>query len=144
LEDIAPKPALWPAEHGDRALARLLELESDEVYFPNIIRLMGLQDRLDDPLAIVARDAASVFHARLDVRLKEVPYLAATFSYADIAFFMAQFFGDRMSAPIAPELVGLTNWRARVACRPAVAEILAPMTTFLKSHGRQVPSWVQV
>ena len=54
LEDIAPKPALWPAEHGDRALARRLELESDEVFFPNIIRLMGLQDRLHDPLAIAA------------------------------------------------------------------------------------------
>jgi len=144
LEDIAPEPALWPAGHGDRALARLLELESDEVYFPNIIRLMGLQDRLDDRMAIAARDAASVFHARIEARLRETTYLAATFSYADIAFFMAQFFGDRMGAPIGPELVGLTNWRARVARRPAVAEVLIPMATFLRSHGRQVPNWVQV
>ena len=144
LEDIAPKPALWPAEHGDRALARRLELESDEVFFPNIIRLMGLQDRLHDPLAVAARDAASVFQARLDVRLREAPYLTGTFSFADIAFFMALFFGNRMSVPIAPELIGLTNWRARVACRPAVAEVLAPVATFLRSLGRQVPSWMQV
>jgi len=144
LEDIAPEPALWPAGQGDRARARLLEMESDEVYFPNIIRLMGLQDRLDDRMAIAARDAASVFYARIESCLREATYLAGTFSYADIALFMAQFFGDRMSAPIGPEFVGLSNWRARVARRPAVAEVLIPMTTFLRSHGRYVPNWAEV
>jgi len=144
LEDIAPEPTLWPAGPGERARARLLELESDEVYFPNIIRLMGLQDRLDDHMAIAARDAASLFYARMEARLREATYLAGTFSYADIAFFMAQFFGDRMSAPIGPEFGALINWRARVARRPAVAEVLIPMTTFLRSHGRPVPNWVQV
>lgn len=143
LEDIAPEPPLWPAGHGERALARLLELESDEVYFPNIVRLMGLQDRLDDPMAIAARDAASVFYPRIEACLREATYLAGSFSYADIAFFMAQFFGDRMSVPIGPEFVGLINWRARVARRPAVAEVLTPMTSFLRSHGGRVPNWVQ-
>src|SRR3546814_4861047 len=43
LEDLAPDPALWPREAAARARARQLELLSDEVYFPHIIRLMGLQ-----------------------------------------------------------------------------------------------------
>src|SRR5262245_54225011 len=47
FEDLQPQPALWPAEIKGRARARLLELEADEVYFPSIIRLMGLQDQLD-------------------------------------------------------------------------------------------------
>ena len=144
LEDLVPEPRLWPADRDDRSRARLLELLSDEVYFPHIIRLMGLQDRLDDPMAVAARDAASGVYARMEVRLRKVAYLAGAFSFADIAFFMAQFFGDRMGAPIGSEYLALTNWRARVACRPAITKVLAPMADFLRSQGRQVPSWVLV
>src|SRR3546814_11587251 len=43
LEDLAPDPALWPREAAARARARQPELLSDEVYFPPIIRLMGLR-----------------------------------------------------------------------------------------------------
>ena len=144
LEDLVPEPRLWPADRDDRSRARLLELLSDEVYFPHIIRLMGLQDRLDDPMAVAARDAASGVYARMEVRLGKAAYLAGAFSFADIAFFMAQFFGDRMGAPIGSEYLALTNWRARVARRPAITKVLAPMADFLRSQGRQVPSWVLV
>jgi glutathione S-transferase len=44
LEDLKPQPALWPEDVAARARARLLEHKSDEVYFPPVIRLMGLQD----------------------------------------------------------------------------------------------------
>ncbi len=49
-----PEPALWPRDVVGRARARLLEHLSDEVYFPLIIRLMGLQDRPSDPAAVPA------------------------------------------------------------------------------------------
>src|SRR5216684_6751848 len=42
LEDRWPEPALWPRGPQERAQARLLELKSDEVFFPHVIRLMGL------------------------------------------------------------------------------------------------------
>lgn len=142
LEDLAPEPRLWPADRDDRARARLLELQADEVYFPHIIRLMGLQGRLDDPVAVAARDAALGFYARMEARLGKETYLAGAFSFADIAFFMAQFFGDRMGAPIGSEHIALTNWRARVARRPAVAEVLTPMAAFLRSQDRRVPNWL--
>jgi glutathione S-transferase len=80
----------------------------------------------------------------MEVRLGKAAYLAGAFSFADIAFFMAQFFGDRMGAPIGSEYLALTNWRARVACRPAITKVLAPMADFLRSQGRQVPSWILV
>ena len=144
LEDLAPEPRLWPEDRDDRSRARLLELLSDEVYFPHIIRLMGLQDRLDDPMAVAARDAASGVYTRMEVLLGKAAYLAGAFSFADIAFFMAQFFGDRMGAPIGSEYLALTNWRARVTRRPAITKVLAPMADFLRSQGRQVPSWVLV
>ena len=49
FEDLQPDPPLWPRATAARAYARLLELKSDEVYFPHIIRLMGLQKQPDDP-----------------------------------------------------------------------------------------------
>src|SRR5438876_1883205 len=55
FEHLKPDPALWPAAPQARAKARLLEHKSDEVFFPAVIRLMGLQDRLDDPAAVAAR-----------------------------------------------------------------------------------------
>jgi glutathione S-transferase len=142
LEDLAQLPRLWPAEREARALARLTELQSDEVCFPHIIRLMGLQDRPDDPAAVAARNAASAFYARMEARIGRPGYLAGAYSFADIAFFMAQFFGDRMGVPIGPRFPALTDWRARVASRPAVSAVLAPMAAFLKSQGRKVPAWV--
>src|SRR5437868_8810519 len=45
FETLRPEPPLWPTDTRDRARARLLEHKSDEVYFPPIVRLMGLQDR---------------------------------------------------------------------------------------------------
>ena len=55
FETLQPEPALWPAEPKARARARLLEHKSDEVYFPPIVRLMGLQNAPDDPVAVEAR-----------------------------------------------------------------------------------------
>src|SRR5688572_19706042 len=43
LEDVRPQPALWPRDARERARARLLELRSDEVYFPNVTMLMPRQ-----------------------------------------------------------------------------------------------------
>lgn len=144
VEDLAPQPPLWPAGRQERARARLAELQSDEVYFPHIIRLMGLQDRTEDPLAVAARAGAAEFYARMEAQIAKSEYLSGEYGYADIAFFMAQFFGDRMGAPIAAEFPRLTKWRNRVASRPAVSAVLKPMASFLKSQGRAVPSWVGV
>ena len=46
LEDLQPQPPLWPRDLHERARARQLELKSDEVYFPHVVRLMGLQSSL--------------------------------------------------------------------------------------------------
>jgi glutathione S-transferase len=66
LEDLCPNPPLWPAEPAARARARLLELKSDEVYFPHIIRLMGLQKSMDDPGAISAKSGAAQYYVEME------------------------------------------------------------------------------
>src|SRR5688500_3288235 len=52
LEDLKPVPPLSPQDPRERARARLLEHQSDEVYFPHIIKLMGLQKELQGEPAI--------------------------------------------------------------------------------------------
>ena len=79
LEDLQPTPALWPADIRARARARLLEHQSDEVYFPPIIRLMGLQGKPQDPVAATAREIASRYYLQMEAQLEGQAFLAADF-----------------------------------------------------------------
>src|ERR1700754_847804 len=93
FETIRPEPALWPDAPKTRALARLLEHNSDEVYFPPIVRLMGLQNTPDDPAAVEARAVAMAFYDEMERAIRDQEWLAGSYSYADIAFYMGQLFG---------------------------------------------------
>jgi glutathione S-transferase len=142
LEDLKPAPALWPAAPAARARARLLELKSDEVYFPHIIKLMGLQDTPQDPAAVAARSAAARFYEEMESLLADREFLAGTYSYADIAFYMAQLFGARMGAPLTEAAPGLRQWRDRMTARPAVRQVVGPMVAFLISQRRPIPDFL--
>lgn len=142
LEDLQPDPPLWPRDTVERAQARLLEHKSDEVYFPPIIRLMGLQDKPQDPAAIAARETAAAYYAEMEQLLAGRDYLAGSYSFADIAFYMAQIFGARMGAPMTPATPALRRWRERMIARPAVRTVVAPMARYLLSHGRPLPDFM--
>lgn len=142
LEDVHPVPPLWPREPAARAVARQLEMKSDEVYFPHIIRLMGLQDTPDDPAAIAARDAASRYYAEMEARLVNREWLAGEYTFADIAFYMAALFGERMGAVLGPETPKLLAWRERMTLRPSVMPVVATMAGYLSSQKRPVPGWL--
>lgn len=142
FEHVKPAPALWPAAPGIRARARLLELKSDEVFFPPIIRLMGLQDRLDDPAAVAAREASARYYAEMERALGQEDYLAGSFSFADIAFYMAQLFAARMGAPMTDTTPRLLDWRKRLTARPAIREVAGAMARFLLSHKRPLPDFM--
>ena len=66
LEDLQPTPALWPRDIVDRARARRLGHQSDEVYFPHIIRLMGLQKNLSDAPAVSSIEAATAYYGEME------------------------------------------------------------------------------
>lgn len=145
LEDLAPARPLWPRDIMQRARARRLEHESDEVYFPAVIRLMGLQAVPQDPAAVAARAACAAYYAKLEGLLADGrPWLNGDYSFADIAFFMAQVFGHRMGAPIdeafAPLLVA---WRDRMGTRPAVRLVAGAMARWLLDQARPVPPFLQ-
>jgi glutathione S-transferase len=141
LEDLQPDPALWPRELKARARARMLELKSDEVYFPHVIRLMGLQQDLASADAVAAKAAAAAFCQQIEAQLLEREYLAGEFSFADIAFFMAQLFGERMGVPLDESTPRLIAWRARLGARPSVRAVVKPMADYLAANGRAVPAF---
>jgi glutathione S-transferase len=142
LEDLRPTPALWPSEPQARARARLLEHQSDEVYFPHIIRLMGLQDNLQGEAAVAAIDAATRYYADQEDRLLGRDWLAGTYSFADIAFYMAALFGERQGAPITAATPRLLTWRDRMTRRPAVCTVAGAITAWLAAAGRPVPPFL--
>lgn len=65
---------------------------------------------------MAARQAASIFYEEMEDLLADREFPAGTYSFADIAFYMAQLFGDRMGAG---------------------------MTAFLVSQGRQIPGFMK-
>lgn len=149
LEDIAPTPALWPSDPAARARARNLEHQSDEVYFPHIIKLMGLQDALITEPAVVAIDGANRFYAGMEARLESLQesakgeqWLAGRYSFADIAFYMAALFGERQNAPLTATTPRLLEWRDRMGSRKPVKTVVSAMATWLKGAGRPVPAFM--
>ena len=143
LEDLQPDPARWPAQPAARAIARQLEHCSDGIYFPHVVRLMGLEETPDDPAAQAARAAAAEYYRRMEHALADREFLAGTYSYADIAFYMAQLFGARKGAPMTDETPRLLAWRERMTARPAVRKVAGAMAGYLASIGEAVPDFLR-
>jgi glutathione S-transferase len=142
LEDRCPEPPLWPSSIAARAEARKLELRSDEVFFPHVIRLMGLRgnpDPVDAPEWKKARAEIETHYVWMNQLLRDREYMVDRFGYADIAFYMAQFFAARHTVPITAEHSNLAAWRERMIGRPAVSTVVTAMASYLRSEGRAVP-----
>jgi glutathione S-transferase len=143
LEDAFPHPPLWPSDVNARARARLLELKCDDIVFMNIVRLFGLEDKPQDPAAVDARTKAHQHYAEMDARLEGQDFLAGPFSYADIALFIVQFYGERKGAVMTESTPRLLEWRKRVLRRPAIRKVIGRMGAWLKSEGRDSPVYVE-
>ena len=69
-------------------------------------------------------------------------WLVGDYSYADIAFYMAQLFGARMTAPMGEAHPRLQAWRERMSARPAVAKVAGAMGRYLRSQDRPLPEFL--
>jgi glutathione S-transferase len=90
-----------------------------------------------------AIEASSRYYAKMETLLVDSGWLAGTYSFAAIAFYMAALFGERQSAPIGPETPRLLDWRARLTRRTAVCEVagaVAVATRRAVDIGRSAPS----
>ena len=116
---------------------------SIEVYFPHVIRLMGLEETPDHPAAQAARDEARQYCRRMERVLADREFLAESYSYADIAFYMAQLFGARKGAPMTAETPNLLAWRERMTAGPAVRKVAGAMADYLASIDHPVPDFLR-
>jgi len=113
LEERYPEPPLWPADPGERALARLLVFRFDEFskpYYALRREEEGARERFDLALG------------GLDALLDAQPFLSGrAYGLADIAYLpWVVRARDRMEVELEvfPALAG---WLERLAARPAVA-----------------------
>lgn len=141
LEDLRPTPPLWPASIRDRATARMLELKSDEIFFPHFPRSLVLLRQPDEAEAAAVRAGIHGYYEAMEKQLGGREYLAGSYSYADIAFFMAQFFMAFIGQPMAADLTQLNAWRRRVGERPAVKPVIDALEAYLKENGAPAPAY---
>jgi glutathione S-transferase len=142
LEDRWPEPPLWPKAATARAEARKQEHCSDEVFFPHVIRLMGMRahpDPVDAPEWKAARAGIEAYYGQMNQLLSDREYIAGQYSYADIAFYMAQFFAARHTVPLTSAHPNLLAWRGRMMARPPVKLVVGAMVDYLRSQGKLVP-----
>ncbi|AXF85452.1 Stringent starvation protein A [Ephemeroptericola cinctiostellae] len=142
LEDRWPEQPLWPHSIAARAEARKQEHCSDEVFFPHVIRLMGMRANPDPVEAQEWKNATAAIEAYylgMEQWLQDHEYIAGQFSYADIAFYMAQFFAARHTVPLTAQHPRLLAWRGRMIDRPAVRLVVTAMADYLRSQGQMVP-----
>ena len=138
FEDLRPDPALWPRDVRVRARARLLEMKSDEVFFPHVVMLMPRQRATASEDQVAGAIAAiNAYYEEMEATLRSRDYLADTFSYADIAFFMAQRFAAFLGAPMPASHARLCAWRDRVGERPTVVQVTDAMGRFVRDQGLQ-------
>lgn len=136
FEHIQPTPALWPEDPKQRARARLLELKSDEVFFPHVVNQFPHNQTPERKVETEASLAAiPAYYGEMEKLLAGQDYLAGTYSYADIAFYMAQFFASFIGHPVPASQSKLIDWRERVGARPAVGQVVGTMRRFLADNG---------
>lgn len=140
LEDRFPAPALWPASAEARAFARLMELKSDEVFFPSFIVLLQTLGDPQKPETQSALVKIAAYYAEMDALLADRDYIAADYSYADIAFMCASFFTSFMGGIPDPELRHLAAWRRRMMARAAVAPVIHALASYLTENRLKAPA----
>jgi glutathione S-transferase len=136
LEDVHPTPPLWPTDPKDRARARLLELKSDEVFFPNVANCMPTRRAAAGEEAYSKSvDGIHRYFTEMDLILNDREFLVRDFSYTDIAFYAAQFFAHFLGQPSSSDLKNLERWRQRMNGRESVQRVMGAMTEYLRANG---------
>lgn len=97
---------------------------------------------MTDPKAPGAHEAAGRFYEEMERTIGGREWLSGAYSFVDIAFYMAQLFGERMGAPVPVELARLQAWRDRMSERPAVRKVAGAMGRYLLSIGRTLPPFM--
>src|SRR5258707_4458720 len=95
---------------------------------------MGLQDRLTDSAALEAIGQVQRYYAEMEAILEDRDYLSGEYTYADIAFFMAQIFAARLRAPMTRATPPLLASREPLPARTGVNPFVRPFAALLARY----------
>ena len=79
----------------------------------------------------------------MDARLGGSDYLAGGYTFADIAFYMAQLFAARLGAPMSLATPRLLAWRERLTARPAVNQLVLQFADALARLELPIPDFIE-
>jgi len=138
LDHAYPEFQLWPDAPRDRARAKLTDLKADEVFFPAVQMFMPHKaSGFDDTARTKGTWIMQTQYAEWDAQLRASnPYLHDSFSYADIAVFMAQHFATFFGHGPSDELSAFQAWKTRMLTRTSVARVLEEISMFLAQAGQ--------
>jgi glutathione S-transferase len=134
FEDIKPEPNLWPKDIKQRAMARLLELTSDEIIVKNLIDLanLGREPSVKTSEQIIA--SVNLELEKLDQHLGDQEYFIEQLSYADIAIYCGLALGSLLNVRIPEKLQRLHQWRLRMKERASVKKTMEPMFAYIETE----------
>jgi glutathione S-transferase len=96
-----------------------------------------------DPAAQDAIAHAQQYYAQMDAILQGRKFLAGDYTYADIAFYMAQLFAARLGAPMNAATPHLLCWRERLTARPAVNQVVRQFADTLTRYKLRIPEFIE-
>ena len=139
LEERFPEPALWPADPGQRARCRFLELKSDTDLDACAVVLGTLQifrPELQTQFPAARARAVEILkghYAYLEGELEGRGWFCGDFSLADIALAPHLLTAAFMKHPPGPDTPRLGDWLQRVRERPSVARATREMAEGFQS-----------
>lgn len=103
----------------------------------------GDPDPVKSPEWVRAVAGIDSYYAKMELQLSGKMYLAGGITYADIAFYMAQFFAARHTVPMTALYPNLWAWRIRMSERAAVKQVTGTMIAYLRRNNMYVPDFLE-
>jgi glutathione S-transferase len=138
LEDLKPRPPLYPRGAAERARARLLEDNGDWMLGTCVEDLLRETFRKPEEstrdAALIAGAAGAIrrMYGRLERELDGREHFCGEFGVADIGCYLPVSFAAFFGVPPEDAHPRLRAWLSRVGARPSVAREVASMTEALK------------
>jgi glutathione S-transferase len=126
LEDAYPAPPLFPASAALRARCRQQEAAADEIWFPQLWRLIeaGVYGSGSAEAARAAAEELARLLLEFERGLGDRAYWCGAFSVADIGSFVFASTAITLGAPLPDGVDRTRAWLERVAARPAVRAVM--------------------
>lgn len=79
------------------------------------------------------------FYNKVEKTLASSQFITGSFSFADLAFYPAQFFAGVLGCGPGSKFSNISRWKNRMRGRASVDQVMGAMREYLVGHGFDVP-----